>query len=174
MTEEQQKYKFKIQHYYKKWLCAFPLLGIALLIQYFTAQFIKSDLVFYASCVIIMGGLLTAYYFMTDKLRFFNGEGSYWTEDGALKLTLDNKTYEIRDVKELIGGTPNIFMYYYTYMYIKLPDKKLKIFGGKVKIEEDFNATELYPLFQLILRRENHLVQKELLKAKLDYWYVEE
>ncbi len=173
LSDITQRHSFKIQHYYKKWLCAFPLLGVALLIQFFISRFIESDLVFYASCVAVMGGLMTVYYLLTDKLAFFSGEGSYWTEDGVLKLSLNGKTCDIKNVKELMGGTPNIFMYYYAYMYIELPDKKLKIFGERVRLEQDFKDTELYPLFQLVLRREGQLVQKELLKAKIDYWYVE-
>ena len=54
------KKEFQTQHYYLKWICAFPILFIALIIRFFISRHTDSDIIFYLACALVMGGLLSA------------------------------------------------------------------------------------------------------------------
>ena len=166
------KHSFKAQRYYLKWLAAFPLLGLALIIEFFISQLTDSDVLFYLSCALVMGGLMTGWYFAVDKVELFWYEGQWWEEDGVLRIRLRNRTYEVTDVTEVMGGDPNIFLYRYAYLLIEGGGVRVKIFGQTLREGETFRDSELLPLFQRILELWPGMVPKTVLGADIDDWYV--
>lgn len=165
------KKEFQAQRYYLKWLCAFPLIAVALLIEFIIAQYTDSDIIFYLSCVIVMSGLLSIYYLAVDKLHLFQCKGYYWEKEDFLVVEIGKHKYEINDVKTLIGEEPSIFFYKYAYMLIETPKEKIKIFGQTLHGDMKFSNSDLYPLFQIILEKNQELKPKKILKTEVEGWY---
>ncbi len=163
--------EFQTQHYYLKWICAFPLLFVAVLIQFFISQHTDSDIVFYLACALAMGGLLSAYYLIVAKLHLFEYKGYFWEDGELVVIELGKRKYEISDVRSLVGGEPNVFIYQCAYLLIETPKEKVKIFGQTLHGNMEFADSDLYPLFQLILDKNKELKPKKILKAEADNWY---
>ncbi len=165
------KKEFRTQHYYLKWICAFPLLFIALLIQFFISQHTDTNIIFYLACAAVMGGLLSAYYLIVSRLHLFEYKGYFWEDGEIVVIEIGKRKYEISDVKSLVGGEPNVFIYQYAYLLIETPKEKVKIFGQTLHGNMEFADSDLYPLFQLILDKNKELKPKKILKAEVDNWY---
>ena len=166
------KYEFEAQHYYLKWFCSFPLIAVALFIEFIIAQHTESDIIFYSSCAIVIGGLMSVYYILFSKLSCFRYKGYYWEENDKIVIELGKKKYIIDEVNSVMGGEPNIFLYYYAYLQIKTPNKKIKIYGQALNGNMEFKNSDLYPLFRLILEKHKDLKPKKVLGATIEgSWY---
>ena len=165
------KKEFQVQHYFLKWIGALPLLLAALLIEYFISQHTDSDIVFYLACAVTMIVLLSAYYLIVAKLHLFEDKGYFWEDGEVVVIEIGKRRYEISDVRCLIGGEPNIFMYCYAHLLIEMPKKKIKIFGQTLRGDMEFGDSDLYPLFQLILDKNRELKPKKMFKTEVDNWY---
>ncbi len=162
---------FQTQHHYLKWICAFPLLFIALIIQFIISRHTESDILFYLACAAVMGGILSAYYLVVAKLHLFEYKGYFWEDSELVVIELGKRKYEISDVRTLVGGESNVFIYQYAYLLIETPKEKVKIFGQSLHGNMEFEDSDLYPLFQLILYKNKELKPKKILKAEADNWY---
>lgn len=165
------KHEFEIQRYHTKWLCALPLIIIALSIEFVISQHISSDIIFFLSCALVIGGLISIYSYVVDKLGYFKSKGFYWEDYNTIRLELNNKEYLIDNVKTIVGGEPNVFMYQYAYIMIKTPQYKIKIYGQTLHDNMKFKDSDLFPLYTLILQKNVSLKPKKVLDADVEGWY---
>lgn len=116
-------------------------------------------------------GFFVVHALIVAKLHLFEYKGYFWEDGEFVVVEIGKRKYEISDVDSLVGGESNVFIYQYTYLLIKTPKEKIKIFGQTLHGNMEFADSDLYPLFQLILDKNKELKPKKILKAEVDNWY---
>lgn len=116
--------------------------------------------------MITVGGLML-YYKRSEKLNFFFRKGCYWEENGTVCIQRGKKVKQITDVDWLRGTNTFAYGLRVAMLVVQCGRQKTILFSRSLEEEMEFSSTELYPLYQLILKNNPKLEKDE----NLPYWY---
>jgi hypothetical protein len=165
------KKEFEFQRYYKRWLGALPCLAIAIVLNFLLELLSLNKTAYFVLCVAIMFVLLFVYYAISEKWQLFRSKGYYWIENDILFIQVDNKTYKVTGVTELLGDVKSVYHSRYTVLLIEMGKTKIKLFSAPIEQEQTFQDSSLYPLYCLILSRAQDLEPVKVLNQDTEYWY---
>ena len=166
----------KVTFTYQRWLLRVLYLFIFLFFVIFAyadlAELlrIQEDNFWYVISYILINLSITGFYFKyTKNCKWFLCEGAYWVEDGVVFIKTRKKTYELKNVKAIMGAT--LFRGYAKSGMLKIDfgRKSITLFSPSKEGIKLFSDTLLYPLFELVLVHNPDLKRDDT----PDYWYAE-
>lgn len=168
----------KVTFTYQRWLlrvcyfCIF-LFFVALPYIQITELFrLPEDNFWYDIGFILINLSFAGFYFKyTQNSKWFLCEGEYWVDDGVVFIKTRKKTYELKDVKAILGLTKSFRGHAKSGM-LKIDfgrRKSITLFSTSKEGNKLFSDTELYPLFELVLEYNPELKRDET----PDFWYAE-
>lgn len=126
-----------------------------------------SDGLYIALGAIITVGALMLYYKWSEKLTFFFRKGYYWEENGTVCIQRGKTIRAITNVDWLRGTDTFAYGPRVAMLVVQCGKRKTILFSRSLEEGRKFSDTELYPLYQLILKN-NPKLEKD---ANLTYWY---
>ena len=110
---------------------------------------------------------LVLYYKWTEKSTLFLGKGYYWVENDIVYIQRGMKIRAITNVNWLRGSDTFSYDGRVPMLIVTCGKKKTMLYAKTIADKEDFSRTELYPIYELILKNNPQLVEDE----NLPYWY---
>lgn len=168
------KNEFEFQYYYRRWLGALPILIISIILNLLLSLLSLSNIIHYILCIIVMLVLMCIYYKISENCKIFHGKGYYWTDNDIVYIQAGKKLYKISEVKELLGDVKSIYSSKYAVLLIETNTNNVKLFSIPIDKEQKFEDTSVYPIYKLVLDKENDLKPVKILNQDVDYWFRKE
>lgn len=166
--------EFKFQYYYRRWLFGLPCLVIGIVLSAILQNKFQSSVLYYLMSAMLIVVLLSLYYTVTNGLKIFVGNGSYWLDGDSICVQINDKTYQISDVTELLGSTLSFFNSKCASLSVQWGGGKgetLKIFSVPLTPDREFKDSSVYPLYRLILEQSPDLERVKVMGQETDDWY---
>lgn len=163
-----EKTEFIYQRWFLRVLCSAMMLPFIILIQLLLVELSGiEDANFWINLILVIICFLGfgLYYKYTQNCKWFLRKGSYWVEDGIVYIQTNKKTYELKNVKCLMGTTVSAYGYAKSGMLkIDIGKRTITLASPSIRKIKSFSDSELLPLFETVLEYNTELKKSDVLE----------
>lgn len=164
---------FNYQKYGKKVACGGIVLVAVLVINLVLSNFIENETIFYICCFALIFLSEFLYFKLTENMAIFRGTGTYHLKNGRIIVELEDRTYTIGKIQEIIGWTTSTNGSKSGILEVRYGMTRMKLYSVPFQGKKKFDETGLFELYQAIKRCNPNLKkEKNMRNRDTEFWYV--